>query len=266
MQLLGIYSIIVSQKCNCFMEKAEYKVMFRVEENHFWYRGMGRISNTLLRKYLPHKTNNKILDAGCGTGGALFFLQKFGKPVGIDISPVALSYCKKRKLQNVKKCSIEELPFPDDTFDLITCFDVICQQEVKNDTRALHEFYRVLKPGGILLLRVPAYNWLRSYHDVSVHTKHRYTRSEINTLLKEAHFTLVKSSYINTLLFPLIFIKRVILHFSPPKPSDVTPLPSFLNHLFFIPLLLESLFIRFLNFPFGVSLIAVAQKKRAPPG
>lgn len=244
------------------MEKAEYQVMFAVEKKHFWYRGMGRISNTLLRRYLSHRTNNTILDAGCGTGGALLFLQKFGKPTGIDISPLALTYCRKRGLKNIKRSSIEKLPFSDKKFDLVTCFDVLCQQEVKNDTRALHEFYRVLKPGGILLLRVPAYNWLRSYHDISVHTKHRYTRFEINTLLKEAHFTLLKSSYINTLLFPLIFLKRILLHFSPPKHSDVRPVPSFLNQLFFISLLIESSLIRYLDFPFGVSLIVVAKRPR----
>lgn len=248
------------------MEKAEYQVMFAVEKKHFWYRGMGRVTGALLRKYLPQLTHNIILDAGCGTGGALLFLRKFGKARGVDISPLALLYCKKRGLKDVKECSIEKLPFRNNTFDLVTCFDVLCQQEVKNDTRALAELYRVLKPNGLLLLRVPAYNWLQSYHDVSVHTKHRYNTNEISSLLREVKFSILKLSYINTILFPLVVAKRILLHFSVHTHSDVTPLPPHLNTFLFLPLLLESFFIRFFDFPFGLSIIAVGKKKRAPLG
>lgn len=247
------------------MEKAEYKAMFKVEEKHFWYRGMGRITGALLRKYLPQLTYNTILDAGCGTGGALLFLRKFGKVRGVDISPLAISYCKKRGLKNVKECSIEKLPFRDNTFDFLTCFDVICQQEVKNDTRALAEFYRVLKPGGLLFLRIPAYNWLRSYHDVPLHTKHRYNTGEVSSLLKEVKFSILKLSYINTILFPLVLAKRLSSRFFPHHHSDVTPLPPILNTLFFFPLIMESFLICSFNFSFGLSIIAVAKKKKAKP-
>lgn len=244
------------------MEKAEYEVMFEVEENHFWYRGMKLITEVFLRKHLPRLTNNTILDAGCGTGGAELFLRKFGNTFGVDISPVAISYCKKRGLKNIRQYSIEKLPFADNTFDLVTCLDVICQQEVKKDTRALHEFYRVLKPGGFLILRVPAFDWLRSYHDRLVHTKHRYTRWEVSNLLKEANFGIRKISYVNTFLFPLVVIKRILLRFFPQKHSDVTPLNPFLNKLFLLPLVAESKLIKFIDFPFGVSVIAAAQKKK----
>lgn len=244
------------------MEKEEYEVMFAVEQNHFWYRGMRSITETLLRKYLPQITQNIILDAGCGTGETELFLRKFGKPYGVDISPVALSYCKKRGLENIRQSSIEKLPFKDNTFDLVTCFDVICQQEVKNDTRALHEFHRVLKPNGILILRVPAFNWLKSYHDVSVHTKHRYSRSEIKDLLKKTDFSFFKVSYINTILFPIVVIKRFLFRFISHKHSDLTPLLPILNNLFLIPLTIETFLIRYLDFPFGVSVIAVTQKKK----
>lgn len=245
------------------MKKEEYEIMYKVEEDHFWYRGMRRITETLLKKYLPKKSKNKILDAGCGTGGSLLFLKNYGIAQGVDISDLALSLCHKRGLKNIKHASVNNLPFKDGSFDVITSFDVLCHKNV-NDKEAMVEFYRVLKPGGILIVRLPAYQWLYSYHDVSVHNKHRYTSKELNSLMSNINFQILKMSYVNFFLFPLVLLKRILARFSNQNQtqSDVVPIAEIVDRLFYLFLFLESILIRYVNFPFGLSVMAVAVKKR----
>lgn len=246
------------------MEKGEYEIMYQVEENHFWYQGLRKITEAVLIKFLPKLTTSKIkiLDAGCGTGGSLLFLNKFGSVVGCDTSKSALAFCKKRGLTNVRYGSIDNLPFNNHLFDLVTCFDVLGQKEVRSDQKAISEFYRVLKPGGLLLVRVAAYNWLHSYHDIRVHTRHRYTTRKIERLIKAANLLPLKISYVNSFLFPAILVRRIFKGIIGKNlvNSDVQPVDPILNRLLLAPLALESFLIRFFNFPFGLSVIAVASK------
>src|SRR5574341_444597 len=135
------------------MQPSEYENIARLEDTHWWYRGMAAISLSLLR---PHTNNGlgtlRILDAGCGTGGMLSRLAEFGRPVGVDYHPLALVHAKGRA--PLARASVEQLPFANDFFDLLTSFDVLCHRGVADDRSALAEFFRVLKPGGILLIRV----------------------------------------------------------------------------------------------------------------
>lgn len=244
------------------MEKSQYEVMYQVEENHFWYQGMRNISESLLQKYLDKKNKLNILDVGCGTGGSIVFLKKYGNVYGVDISEQALKYCKKRGLKKIQIGSINKLPFSDNFFDLVTCFDVIYHKKV-NDKKAILELYRILKPGGILILRSAAYNWLYSQHDIPIETRYRYVKREINELLNQAGFINLKITYINSLLFPFIALKRIgerILGFSNSQVSDVKPVNPFLNKLLVVPLLIEKYLIKYLNLPFGLSIVAVSKK------
>lgn len=244
------------------MRTNQYKVMYEVEENHFWYKGMQKISENLLHLYLRKLAKLKILDAGCGTGGSLLFLRKFGTVTGIDTSPLAIRFCKKRGLKNVFVGSVEKLHFKDNSFDIVTCFDVIPHQNVKDDNRAFSELYRVLKPGGTLLLRVAAYNWLFGYHDVAVQNKQRYARKEVKELLEKASFKPLKITYVNFFLFPVAVLRRFLSGFSFKKShdSDVLPVSPRLNFILQFPLNIESFLIRYLNLPFGLSIVSVAQK------
>lgn len=247
------------------MEKSQYKVMFEVENNHFWYQGMRKITKNLLKKFLRSQTDIKILDAGCGTGRNMLFLKKYGKVTGIDISDYAIKFCKKRGLKNVKVGSIDKLPFPDKSFDLVTCFDVLGQLEVKSDKQALSEFYRVLKPNGLLFMRIAAYNWLYGYHDRLVHTKHRYNTNEVRDLLTKTKFKLIKITYANCFLLPLVILRRIVKRFFIKRnqdDSDVKPVYPILNDVLKVPLSAESLIIPYLDLPFGLSVITVAKKKR----
>ena len=158
------------------MELEEYEVMFRAEDRHWWYRGMTAITRGILDRYVGRGNGLDILDAGCGTGAVLDYLKDYGTATGIDFSPAALEFCSSRKLERICQASITDLPFPDATFDLITSFDVLSEAGPVKDEQSLDEFLRVLKPGGHVLLRLPAYAWLRGQHDEQVHTRRRYTR------------------------------------------------------------------------------------------
>lgn len=245
------------------MEKSQYAIMHEVEKSHFWYVGMRRITEFLLTRYLPKTTERKILDAGCGTGGALLFLNKYGKTYGVDISSDAINLCKKRGLTNIVLGSVEQLPYSSGFFDVVTCFDVLYHRQVMSDEKALREFYRVLQPDGLLLIRVPAYNWLRSQHDQKVHTRHRYTTGELNMLLKKAGFQALRLTYANSMFFPLILVRRFTEKFRSFKnrnESDVTILPMFINLLLQCIFWCEYQLLKHVSLPFGLSVIAVARK------
>lgn len=246
------------------MEKSQYTIMYQVEKKHFWYTVMGRISEFLLRTYLPRNPERKILDAGCGTGGGLLFLKKYGQTHGVDISSYAVSLCKRRGLTNVAVGSIDDLPYSPGFFDAVTCFDVLGQQEVGSDKKALREFGRVLKAHGLLLIRIAAYDWLRSQHDRSVHAKHRYTTDEVSKLLNMSGFEVLRITYANTLLFPVVIARRLLGKIFPKKDSDksdVQHLPFFLNSFLTSIFSLEYQLLKRISLPFGLSVIAVARKK-----
>lgn len=239
------------------MEIREYSVMYEVEDTHFWYKGMREITKTLLDKYLQKNKQLNIHDAGCGTGRNIIFLKNYGNVSGFDISPHAIKYCKRRKLVNIKLGSIDKIPYKNNCFDLVTCFDVLGQVEVKNINKSIKEFYRILDPNGILLIRVAAYDWLMGYHDKAVHTKHRFEKKELKALLTKNKFKVLKATYANSFLFPLALIKRLLIKATS---SDVKKINPQLNWLFQIPFLFEALLIKYLNLPFGLSVIVVAKK------
>ena len=235
--------------------------MFDVEDKHFWYKGMRLISQSILSRYLKNK-DNYILDAGCGTGGNFSFLNQFGTVVGIDVSPIAVKLAKKKGITNIKKASVGQIPYSDNSFDLITCFDVLGHKQV-NEEKALVEFHRVLKPGGLIMIRVAAYKWLYSYHDIEVQNSRRYTKSKLIKLLKRKNFLPIKKTYANTILFPIIGIKRLFLKLFNIKSldSDVQPVNKILNYLLFIAFIIENFIIKFINLSFGTSIIILARKK-----
>jgi len=238
------------------MEIREYRSMYEVENNHFWYKGMRKIIGTLLNRYLPKNQPLKILDAGCGTGRNIIFLKKYGKVSGFDISPHAIKYCKKRKLTNIRLGSINKIASKNNSFDLVTCFDVLYHMQA-NYKKAIDEFYRILKPGGTLLVRVAAYQWLMSYHDKTIHTKHRFTKTELKKLLLKNKFKVIKATYANCLLLPFIILKRFLLKTTG---SDVKPINSLINEIFYVPFIIESFLIKYFDLPFGLSVIIVAKK------
>ena len=211
------------------MQLDEYRKLAEVEDSMWYFHALNR------RMLLPlaelAKQEASILDAGCGTGGLIRAMQQFvprWRITGLDISPLACTYARERSSASIVEGSVEALPFAANQFDAVVSADVL--YHINDTSKALQEFGRVLKPGGSLVVNVPAYNWMWSYHDDLVDTKHRFRRSELASLLQQAGFEITISSYANLLIFPLIIARRKI--FVPANPSsDVKPYPPLIEAL-----------------------------------
>ncbi|MCL4263260.1 MAG: methyltransferase domain-containing protein [Anaerolineae bacterium] len=244
------------------MEPSEYQTMYQVEERHWWYVGMQRITTTQIAALYRGQRDLSILDAGCGTGAVMKYLAPFGCVTGFDLMPHALNFCQERGLNRLAQASVTRVPFASDHFDLVTSFDVLCHRSIGDYRGALREFHRVLKPGGCLFLRLPAYNWLRGHHDEVVYTVHRFSRAEIKEALYETGFTAVKLSYANMLLFPLALGKRLAERLVPENGSvsDVRPNPPWQDSLFARFLYAEAGWLKHGPLPFGLTLMAIGRK------
>src|SRR5512143_872780 len=178
----------------------EYEVMYRVEDAHWWYRGMEAITRQVIERYYACGGHLHILDAGSGTGAAMGYLADYGHVFGIDYAAEALDYCRLRKRDRLTLGSVMALPYPDAIFDLVTSFDVVCQYGVTDDTLALSEFARVLVPGGRLVLRVPGAKWLRGQHDLAADVEKRYGVLELEAKVRGAGLEPENISYANMFL------------------------------------------------------------------
>lgn len=243
------------------MNAEQYRIMYEVEAVHWWYRGMRRGACQLLARYLAPGRTYRILDAGCGTGGTTEQLRRFGVVTGIDYSVDALAYASARGLRRLVRGSIERLPFSDGTFHAVTTFDVVYHRTVGDERAALGELYRVLRPGGILLIREPAFDWLRGSHDVAVHTKRRFTLDQLGRQLGDAGFEVRHATYANTFLFPLAVAKRTAERFFSGAPEDLSVPAAPFNTALQGVLALESWLSRWLSLPVGLSAVVVGQRR-----
>ncbi len=244
------------------MNLLEYQRMFEAEELQWWYVGMRAISFALLRPVLGGRAPEavRLLDAGCGTGNNLRHLAALGRTTGVDLSSEALRFCRSRGV-TVAGGNLMALPFAAAAFDCVTSFDVLYHRWIEDDGAAVSELARVLKPGGLLLVRVPALKLLWGAHDEAVHSRHRYTRGELRALLASAGLVVLRSSYANTLLFPLLLLRRTADRLSGRQGSDVGFLPAPLEWVFRNLLAIEARLVGWgLSLPIGASLFALAQK------
>jgi ubiquinone/menaquinone biosynthesis C-methylase UbiE len=207
------------------MEEAEYHKMAEVEDRMWYYRSLHGHCARLLAKRLGSRSA-AVLDAGCGTGGMIRHLERAlpaARLTGLDLSPVACRLARPRVRAPIVEGSVTALPFDTAAFDAIVSADVL--YELDGPAAALAEFSRCLRPGGWVVLNVPAYRWLWSYHDVAVRTKHRFVRREVARLLTDAGFTVELNTHWNALPFPLIVAKRKLFARAADT-SDVKPYPA----------------------------------------
>jgi SAM-dependent methyltransferase len=238
----------------------EYARMYEAEEKQWWYAGMRAISLALLSPALAGPAGAaRILDAGCGTGNNLRHLARHGRAVGVDLSDEALRFCRTRGVA-AAKASLLSLPFPDASFDCVTSFDVLYHQWIADDRAAVAELARVLRPGGVILVRVPALRALWGAHDEAVHSRHRYTRGEVRALLEGAGLEVVRASYGNTLLLPLVAARRTLDRVTGRHGSDVSFLPAPLEWAFRTLLGVEARLMRRVSLPLGASVFALARR------
>jgi SAM-dependent methyltransferase len=245
------------------MDTQEYERMYHAEDGHWWYRGMASITRALMDRRYARDGSLRILDAGCGTGAAASsYLAEYGRVWGMDISAEALRWCRRRGAGRWTRASVLQLPCPDGFFHLVTCFDVLYERGVSSEIDALREFRRVLAAGGRVLLRLPAYEWMRRSHDEVVHTRRRYTRREVGRFLWQSGFIIERLSHANMLLLPAAALKKIAGRmFPPPRPeSDLALNPGAFNGLLCALLSLEAPWVARTGLPLGLSVIAVGRK------
>lgn len=249
------------------MEFEEYKIMYEAEDTHWWYRGMRGVMFRLLNLRPQPSNQPRILDAGCGTGGNLYALEQAGYTdlSGFDLSPIALEFCRKRGLDHVRQGSITDIPFNNNTFDIIVSCDVVTDAGTDNEMTALQELYRVLRPGGRLFLNLPAFSFLRSEHDRATDVARRVTVPEIRSKLRQTGFRVRRSTYWDMLLFPVVVAVRLLRRERPedlsnPARSDIVLPPAPINLALTLSLRIEHLLLRRFNLPFGSSVAIVAIK------
>jgi SAM-dependent methyltransferase len=242
------------------MEIAEYDRMHAVEDHMWWYRAAHANMLDAMRRF-PAPPGSLVLDAGCGTGGLLrrLAVADSGRLIGIDIMERAVQMARTKSGAAVAVASADCLPFQAGSLGTIFSVDVICHRGVDPD-RALAEAWRCLVPGGSLIINVPAYQWMASFHDRQVHNARRFEKAGLVRLLAKAGFAAVRATYWNSLLFPLMVLRRKWL--APDEGhSDVAEFSSLADRFFGMIMATERAGLRVgLRFPFGGSLLAVASK------
>jgi SAM-dependent methyltransferase len=255
------------------MQQHTYAIMRRVEESHWWFVGRRRIIGSFLERLCRDLCALKvgtaehggqgsvldILDVGCGTGANLEMLSQFGAAEGVDVSAEALSFCQERGLTNVKQGAAEALPYEADSFDLVTGLDVV--EHLDDDLAGLQEMRRVLRRGGRALLFVPAFMFLWGVQDDVSNHRRRYTLKELKRVVREAGFEIERATYVNLSFFAPILLGRFFMRATRLRPESENNLTvGFLNGALGRFLGAESVPLRYLNFPFGVSIICVARR------
>jgi len=242
------------------MKKEEYFLMSAVEESMWWYRTLHQIAANAIRRYAKPDSMT-LLDAGCGTGGMLKFIRErfpSSSLYGLELMPGACDIARLKSGAEIQSGSIEHISYPASFFDVVISLDVL-NYDLERDL-AVSEFYRVLKPGGTLLLNLAAYQWLHSYHDKAVGQTNRFTLRAANRMLEGHGFMKVYGSYWNFLLFPLMVLRRKL--FPAGSASDVKPFHPVLDYLFNKTGFVETRILdKGIVLPCGGSLFLVMRKK-----
>lgn len=241
------------------MRPEEYEIMFHAETAHWWYRALRAVVEDGLRRH--GVLHGAILDAGCGTGAMLHRLQARATATGMDFSPDALCFCRERNLARLARGSAMALPFGDASFDAVLFLDVLSHGGVRDPLIALREARRVLRPGGVVLVNLPAYAWLHSPHDTAVCTARRYTRKQCRDLLHAAGVEVLEAAYWNTALFPAAAAVRLVKRMMRQDSSDLGLASSgCVNQGLHAILTMERRIARRCPMPFGLSVFAVGKR------
>lgn len=240
------------------MQEQEYDRMFALEDHYWWFVARRRVALKLLRKSIAGD-GALVLDLGCGTGVIATELAKWATPIGLDMSAQALAYSQGRGVKHLVQAIGEALPLQEASVDGILALDIF--EHIEDDHKAFLEAYRVLRPGGVLVMSVPAFRALWGPHDVALMHYRRYTRPQVRAALTSAGFQVTKASYSVFFLFPIVLAIRALEKMKRGTPKASLPsVPGWLNRALIGLQEVEAAFIDRVSLPWGSSVIAVAKK------
>ena len=243
------------------MENKIFQKMLKLESSHWWFVARRKIIQRAINN-LDLPRNIRILDAGCGNGDNLSLLSTFGDLVAFEKNEYALKTAKSKKIGEIYKAELpDKLPNTVKTnFDLIVLLDVL--EHIDDDSKSLTTVRKLMNNKGIILITVPAFQWLWSEHDVIHHHKRRYSKSELREKLDSSGYRIKYISYFNTLLFPFALVERIGQKIFSPSNPEILELPNNkINFLLEKIFSLEAIFMNKISLPFGLSLVAIAEKK-----
>lgn len=237
----------------------------RAEARHFWFVGFRRFVRPFVSRATAGRAGLRILDCGCGTGRNLSLLGEAGQPYGFDLNQSGLEIARRAGHRRIVRATVGVVPFPDESFDLVTSFDVIYALPDEVETAALAEMYRVLRPGGSLILNVAAMKILRGNHSVLSREIRRYSRPGLRRVVERAGFNIVRLTYTNATMFPLMLAVRTVQRIAGLAPAEdagleITTPAAPVNAVLTLMLALEARALRRVNMPWGSSLLCLARK------
>lgn len=252
---------IVSTDLPKEMQSHHYPILYQVEETHWWYVGRRRIIEALIQQICSRlkDANPRILDVGCGTGANLKMLGRYGRAEGVDIAEQAVAFCHERGLDGVKLGAVEQLPYDDESFDILTALDVI--EHLDNDVAGLREIHRVLRSGGYVLVFVPAFMFLWGVQDDVSNHRRRYTMPGLLDAMKKAGFSVEWSSYSNiSFFFPVLAVRTLMRWLRLRTETEYGINIPFMNRPFSQLFAVERFVFNPGKLPFGVSAVCIAKR------
>jgi SAM-dependent methyltransferase len=238
------------------MDTRLFDEMYQVEQDHWWFRARREIVWSLVRRYLSGGANRrlKMCELGCGTGGNLAAVADRHDVVGVECSPHALEYARRRLGDRVIRGSLpDDVDLPADEFDVVLLTDVL--EHIDDDRQSAATAMRLLRPGGVVVATVPAYQWLYSPRDAQHQHFRRYSKRRFRSLWTAPNCSPLLVSHYNSLLFPAAASAR--LASKPSAVGDLTIPPGLLNNLLANLMSSERHLLARVPMPFGLSLIAV---------
>jgi SAM-dependent methyltransferase len=233
------------------------------EDRHFWFKSLRRNARLLLERGLAGRTPSLIIDCGAGTGRNLDWLRTIGPAVGVELSPTGLAHAR-RQHRRMVRASVTAMPFADAAADVATSFDVLYCLDEADERKAVQEMWRVLRPGGVLIVNVAALDVLRGSHSVLTHERRRYTRQSLSRLLAGAGFAIETLTFANLSAFPpalaLRWLERMSGRAASASDADLRVPFAPVNTAFNALASLEAGWLRLANLPIGTSVLALARK------
>ncbi len=239
------------------------------EARHFWFRGLRAFVTPLVRRAVDGRPDPLLLDCGCGTGANVELLGGFGRAFGFDLSEAGLQLAREAGRTRLARASVTAAPFPSGAFDLVTSFDVLYALEEADARAAVMEMYRLLKPGGFVIVNVAAMKVLRGDHSAFALELRRYSRDDLRVALEAAGFEVVRLTYTNAALFVPLALSRLLqrrrgLRQDAGAQIEILVPPAPINAIMTGVMRVEALLLRWFDAPFGSSLLCLARKPGSP--